>query len=661
MISFKKIGRFFFLVVVLTLLNPVLTEAQVTADSVQLEYASDTLDLIYYPLKTYLRASSKAIEIGRESREFAATFQDPSRVLYRVPGVSLDNDQNNSISYRGIPPEYVQWSFYGAEIVNPNHLTNAGRISDESSPSSGGVLGIPFDVIHRFSFYGSPASLIAQSSSGSIADFNFSNRSDSFIKLGLLGMEAAIQTEGRFETKAHFRYSFVGLLGDLGVDFDGESIKFYDGFVRTKLNENLSVIVSAGRSTNDRQPAADSSQVKTLQDLYTIRFRSQFFIAGLEHQSANTHHALFYSRSLDEREAIFEQLQGIDQVFEDNQSESEAEKVSYAGSYNWYANNSVLKAIARFGYSLNKFERDGLELTGKNNHAFLGLSWEGVKRYDRVKISFRPELGLQYLFDYSGALRVEPSFFWELNDGNHYITFKASRRYRRQRYTEVDSKDLIASRIDRNDALSLEYRLQVEKHGLIAAVRAYKINHTHPHFTVEYLLYRNSTNWTGSVLDNIWMEGQTNRSKGIEWMLDKSWGKDWHTQINYGLLDVRNVDEEIEGNFDFGYTMNAMLSKLFHFKNGKTLLMNMAYHGRGGMVQYFPPETFAWSKRKLGDYKRLDLRLEFGNDKSSWILDIQNVAGFENEAYYYFDAYLDRTLLEKQLGTIPVLSYKRVF
>ena len=89
--------------------------------------------------------------------------------------------------------------------------------------------------------------------------------------------------------------------------------------------------------------------------------------------------------------------------------------------------------------------------------------------------------------------------------------------------------------------------------------------------------------------------------------------------------------------------------------------MNMAYHGRGGMVQYFPPETFAWSKRKLGDYKRLDLRLEFGNDKSSWILDIQNVAGFENEAYYYFDAYLDRTLLEKQLGTIPVLSYKRVF
>lgn len=91
------------------------------------------------------------------------------------------------------------------------------------------------------------------------------------------------------------------------------------------------------------------------------------------------------------------------------------------------------------------------------------------------------------------------------------------------------------------------------------------------------------------------------------------------------------------------------------------MLINMDYHGRGGMVQYLPPENIAWSKIKLGDYKRLDLRLEFGNDTSSWILDIQNVAGFENDAYYYFDAYLDKNLLEKQLGTIPVLSYKRVF
>ena len=116
----------------------------------------DTIDIVYHPINKHFSYIQNALHVEPESRELAATFEDPSRVLYRHAGISLNNDQNNSIVYRGIPSEYIRWSIGGTEIVNPNHLNNAGRLSDESSPAAGGVLGIPFDVISQFSFYGNP-------------------------------------------------------------------------------------------------------------------------------------------------------------------------------------------------------------------------------------------------------------------------------------------------------------------------------------------------------------------------------------------------------------------------------------------------------------------------------------------------------------------------
>ena len=116
----------------------------------------DTVNISVHPMRDYYSFDQKAIVINRRSQELAATFDDPSRVMYRQAGISLDNDQNNSIVYRGLPSEYVRWSVDGAEIVNPNHLSNAGRLSDQSSPAAGGVLAIPFDVIKSFSFYGRP-------------------------------------------------------------------------------------------------------------------------------------------------------------------------------------------------------------------------------------------------------------------------------------------------------------------------------------------------------------------------------------------------------------------------------------------------------------------------------------------------------------------------
>ncbi|MBV6639785.1 MAG: carboxypeptidase-like regulatory domain-containing protein, partial [Cyclobacteriaceae bacterium] len=75
-------------------------------------------------------------EIGKmtiseeQINRFAATYYDPARLVTISPDVAVSNDQNNRISVRGISPNYNTWRLEDVEIVNPNHLSNAGTFSD---------------------------------------------------------------------------------------------------------------------------------------------------------------------------------------------------------------------------------------------------------------------------------------------------------------------------------------------------------------------------------------------------------------------------------------------------------------------------------------------------------------------------------------------------
>ena len=171
----------------------------------------------------------------------AATFGDPSRVLYRSPGISMANDQANGIIHHGLPGELNTWTVYGAEIINPNHLSNAGTRDDQSSLAAGGVLALPFEVIEQLSFSSTPRNASTYNSLSGLMDLSFSDNGDSFVKAGLLGMEAAYQSKGKSKFKAHGRYSTVGLLSDMGVDFDGESINFQDLFLSFRPSDNIRV------------------------------------------------------------------------------------------------------------------------------------------------------------------------------------------------------------------------------------------------------------------------------------------------------------------------------------------------------------------------------------------------------------------------------------
>ncbi|MFM8347456.1 MAG: carboxypeptidase regulatory-like domain-containing protein, partial [Bacteroidota bacterium] len=82
-----------------------------------------------------------------------ANFFDPLRLTSVLPAVSSGNDQANGISFRGYSPNGLLWRLEGMDIVNPNHLANAGTLSDRPVANGGGVSILSAQVLDRSEFH----------------------------------------------------------------------------------------------------------------------------------------------------------------------------------------------------------------------------------------------------------------------------------------------------------------------------------------------------------------------------------------------------------------------------------------------------------------------------------------------------------------------------
>jgi hypothetical protein len=82
-----------------------------------------------------------------------ANFFDPVRMLSSYPGVMTANDQANNIIVKGSSPSGLLWRLNGMDIVNPNHLANAGTITDKPTANGGGVNILSAQMLDRTAFY----------------------------------------------------------------------------------------------------------------------------------------------------------------------------------------------------------------------------------------------------------------------------------------------------------------------------------------------------------------------------------------------------------------------------------------------------------------------------------------------------------------------------
>lgn len=145
--------------------------------------------------------------------------------------------------------------------------------------------------------------------------------------------------------------------------------------------------------------------------------------------------------------------------------------------------------------------------------------------------------------------------------------------------------------------------------------------------------------------------------------------------------EYRGLDDQWRSTrFDGGHTLNLTAGReVAKQKNGKTIIngfsgraawlggfrdtpIDVTASAEAGYTVYEQQEAFS---QKLDDYFRIDLRLyrKWNRIKrnSMLSLDIQNVMNRENAQYNYFDTVQGKVLLKKQLGLIPILTWRWEF
>jgi hypothetical protein len=230
----------------------------------------------------------RSITIEKTNR-VPANFFDPVRMITSYPGVVATNDQNNSIIVRGNSPNGLLWRLNGADIVNPNHLANAGMLSDRPAANGGGVNILSAQMLDRTDFYMGAFPANYGNALAGVIDMKLRNGNKNDFEYtaqaSLIGLDFA--AEGPLGKKhnnsfvANYRYSTVGLLSAAGVNFGDESISFQDFSFNTTFDQKMADVFlfsdygAQAKTSSMQRKRRSALKTKTTIILITMRIRTQ--------------------------------------------------------------------------------------------------------------------------------------------------------------------------------------------------------------------------------------------------------------------------------------------------------------------------------------------------------------------------------------------------
>jgi Carboxypeptidase regulatory-like domain len=680
---------------------------QITLKSTSLDI--DTLNITATNPRFNNKTSDPVILLTDPFTRYAATFNDPARAITYLAGAATDNDQGNNISVRGNTPNALQWYLEGAEIVNPNHLSNAGTPSDRTTANGGGVLIVGANMMESATFHKGAMATDLGGSLTSIMDLKLRKGNDkkrqTFASIGLIGVEAG--TEGMFSKNSaasylvHYRYSTVGLLSKMGVPLGDETITFQDVTYNfnfpTKKAGSFNIFGMHGWSDNvfKNKPRLEWVTEKDSQD---ITFKNQMNVVGLKHNIGLGNKVFWqtvaaYSWLNNSRNAIgynANRLPIIVEEFENNQS-----KLFIKSKLDWQLSRGDLHIgmafkdenidnfyIYKEGNTNIKSNPKGQDYwlqpfvewtgnAGKNVQYRLGMRGSVLTKAE--DFSVEPSLGVQYNFENYSAISLNLSAQSQVLSPYIYS------------FTKDETTSAIfpinAFHLTKSNNANLNYRFNI-KNVAIDLGGFYQTV-----FDAPQLVFGNSITVLDE-LDNaqtaIWDRDDfaKGRNAGVEIDINRGLSKGYHWRVNATFYDSKILDangKERNARFNGQYIFNALTGKEWVFGKNKNKFWGINGHVilRGGFretpINLTASKTFNETvydnlnpfSLKLKDYFRTDLSLYFKRNRLKWSstlqLDIQNVTNYQNEAWHYFDRFKKEVKTKYQLGSIPNLSYRVEF
>jgi hypothetical protein len=617
-------------------------------------------------------------------QQFASVFYDPGRVVNSHSGAVNNDDQGNNMTIRGTSPNYIQWKIEGLEVVNPNHLENAGTINDRPTLNGGGVSLISAQLLQNSGLQFAPFDPTNGNALSGIFDIRLRKGNDRkmerTIQASLLGTDICL--EGPFSSKSqasylvNFRYSTVGLLSKLGINFGDEKINFKDlsFVVAYPFNRSMLKLYGiTGNSENIFRGKTDSSKIEFEKDLLNIDYHSFTSVTGLSFITSLSNTlfvktAVAYSAKVISRNSIpNSSLWTQESSTHEDYQQQKLSGMSFISKR--LSNKSRVKAGTYINYFVNRINNSVNDVQLINGTLYEPLiqpfiSFEsdlfkkfelkaGLHAFYQTRInyfSFQPRLTLRYLltdnqditFNYGVSSQLQPFTLYLSNKDNWNLKPTQSNSFsltHQVKFRTNTIKTEIYYQLYTNVAINKQYNFSMFNYfneqiyfplNDYGIGRVYGVDLTYEkHLSSFYLIT------SLSVYKSEFSMGQNN-------FMDSRFNTKYNAAITAGK------EYKLKGGNKFINTDFRILSR----------------NGYKEPAVYHENDQYLYTSQ-LPSYYRLDIKLSYKKYKEQstimWALDIQNLTGTKNITYHYYDRYTQKVEAKYQLGLVPVLSYKILF
>lgn len=644
---------------------------------------------------------------------FPGTYLDPARLATAYAGVANSNDQANGMVVRGNSPNGVQWRLEGVEIVNPNHLSNAGTFSDRITQNSGGVNILSAQLLGNMNFLTGAFPAEYGNALSGVMDMRLRKGNDKkqeFIaQAGLIGIDIA--AEGPFKKKndgspaagspaasylVNYRYSFTGLLGLMGVTFGGEDIRFQDLSFNlnfpTKKAGTFTVFGMVGSSSNTFAAMRDTTQWLVQKDGFDITYTNKMGAVGATH-NINIGKNILWRTTLvasglkNARDSYVLSKQTF-QRFLTQADSSKKYRTSFASSLTYKIN---VKNSVKIGLNISH-QYDELYSRSNDGKSVGHATGLLVQPYLNWQVSLFPKLtvnaGLHYLnYTFNKTSSVEPraSLSYQLSD-NQSISFAYGL------HSQLQLPQVYFAQINLNDSYLQNAYLDFTKsqHYVLSHQFSFKRG---SYFKTELYYQKifnvpvtslNPTFSTLNLVESFITEPLQNLGKGENYGIELTY-QQYLTNGFYALTNATLYNATYSGidgikrnsRYNGKYIFNLTIGKEWQKSENRMLGTSLRMVWLGGYYEQEINEAASLENRRLiyknagaftvkqPDYFRPDFRIYLKKSKQKYsrtlALDVQNIASYKNVSYSYYDILQRKIVRQYQLGLIPILSYRWEF
>lgn len=631
-------------------------------------------------------------------KRFPATFNDPARLLAGYAGINGGNDQGNLLSIRGHTPNHNAWRIDGIDVVNPNHLSNAGTLSDLPTRNAGGTNILSTQLIGNTTVVNANAPVGYSNAIGGTLDLQLrpgnSQTTEWTAGASLIGLELAgegpLQKGKNHSWAANYRYSTIGLLTAIGVPLGDEAIDFQDlAFTfqwALPKGGTLRLFAFGGTGNNVFTRPQDSIDRKSDKDFSDIAFKSKMGATGLVFTQPLGVGVLKvnvgYSGLNHERKAT--RFDSNNQVLFNEQYTLHENLFSAQTQYQ----RSVNAGSFKVGIRTNQHQIGLSQLTNQPLNKATGW-W--IQPYAELAgplvAGIDYKAGIQWSSTTLGKGHTfEPrvAFGKSFAKNRHRIALEAGLN------SQLAPLEIFATVADAANQLSpgrslsanLIYGTQISKNTRLQFKPYFQWLYDVPvhRGLIEYSVLNSLEGTFGLPLVNQGQGKYAGIEASVQRFIDQGWFWQLHLTVYEALYRTTATGAWRKSRFDGQFGSSLLVGKewsktkkekqrhtgvnlrVMFYGNQRVTPVDIIASRATGTTVFNENEPYALA---LDPYFRTDVRAYWRTDKakrsSTFFIDIQNLSNQLNQGWIYYDAVMDKVVTKNQLGTIPVLGWRLEF